>query len=91
VTAETPPVFLFSTFEDQTVPIENSIAFMQALNAHGIPFESHIFQKGKHGLSLAKPHTSNGLKANVDADAAQWFGLSVSWLHKVFGQFPANA
>jgi len=91
VTAETPPVFLFSTFEDQTVPIENSIAFLQALNVHGIPFESHIFQKGKHGLSLAKPHTSNGLKANVDADVEKWFGLSVSWLHKVLGQFPANA
>src|SRR5690625_2036798 len=48
----TPPTFLFSTFDDQIVPIAHTLSFMEALNKQGIPFESHIFQKGIHGLSL---------------------------------------
>ncbi|MGM0922940.1 MAG: alpha/beta hydrolase [Bacillota bacterium] len=86
----TPPTFLFSTFEDELVPIENTLSFMQALNERNIPFESHIFQKGKHGLSLGKPLSSSGLKSFVDNDFAQWLSLSVSWLHSVLGDFPAD-
>src|SRR5699024_11924557 len=51
VDSSTPQTFLFSTFEDELVPIEHTLQFMQALNDHQIPFESHIFQHGKHGLS----------------------------------------
>ncbi|MFP7493899.1 alpha/beta hydrolase [Terribacillus saccharophilus] len=90
VDAATPPTFLFSTFEDAVVPIEHTISFMQALNEHGIPFESHIFQHGVHGLSMAKPFTSSGVKTNVNEDFAQWFPLSVSWLHRVLGDFQAD-
>lgn len=86
----TPPAFLFSSFEDELVPIENTISFMQALNAKNIPFESHIFQKGTHGVSLGKPLSSSGLKSFVDKDFAQWFEFSISWLHKILGDFPAE-
>lgn len=86
----TPPTFLFSTFEDKVVPIEHTLSFMQALNKKNIPFESHIFQKGVHGLSLAKPLSSSGWKHFVDHDFAQWFKLSISWLQKQFGDFPAE-
>ncbi|MBD8070610.1 alpha/beta hydrolase [Bacillus sp. PS06] len=86
----TPPTFLFSTFEDTVVPIENTLSFMQALNQKNIPFESHIFQKGVHGLSLAKPLTSSGRQALVNNDFAKWFDLSVSWLHNVLGDFEAE-
>ncbi|PFO07770.1 esterase [Bacillus sp. AFS076308] len=87
---QTPPAFLFSTFEDSLVPIENTLCFMMALNRNKIPFESHIFQQGAHGLSLAKPLSSSGLKYFVDKDFAQWFDLSISWLQKVLGDFPAD-
>ncbi|WP_233711057.1 alpha/beta hydrolase family protein [Lederbergia citrisecunda] len=86
----TPPTFLFSTFEDQLVPIENTILFMQALNEKNIPFESHIFQRGTHGLSLGKSLTSSGLKSFVDYDFAKWFDLGISWLHKIIGDYQAN-
>lgn len=86
----TPPTFLFSTFEDKVVPIEHSLRFIQALNKNNIPFESHIFQNGVHGLSLAKPFTSNGLKSFVDQNFSQWFDLSITWLHNQFGDFPVE-
>ncbi|MBS4217596.1 alpha/beta hydrolase [Bacillus sp. FJAT-49711] len=85
----TPPTFIFSSFEDQLVPVNNTIQFMQALNEKNIPFESHIFQRGTHGLSLSKALTSSGLTSFVDNDFAQWFDMSISWLHKIVGNFPA--
>jgi acetyl esterase/lipase len=53
VTAETPPTFLFHTGEDKGVPVENSIAFYQALRKANVPAEMHIYQDGPHGVGLA--------------------------------------
>lgn len=79
VTKDTPPTFLFSTFEDNVVPIENSLAYLQALEEHEVPFESHIFQKGRHGLSLATERFGNR-KEMVDPRFARWFDACVEWL-----------
>lgn len=87
VSAETPPTFLFSTSGDTLVPIRNSLAFLTALAEHDVPFESHIYLLGPHGISLAKPLTANGAAAMVDAAAAQWLPDSVRFLHAVFGHF----
>jgi acetyl esterase/lipase len=54
VTPETPPTFLWSTWEDHVVPAENSIVFFQALKRAKVPAEPHIFARGRHGLGLAK-------------------------------------
>jgi len=52
VTKDTPPTFLFHTWEDKAVPVENSIAFAEALRQAGVPFDLHIYQKGAHGMGL---------------------------------------
>ncbi len=52
VTAETPPCFLWHTVEDASVPVENSLIFAHELRKHGVPFELHIYPKGRHGLGL---------------------------------------
>lgn len=88
VTADTPPTFLFSTFSDNLVPIEHSLAYLRALEAHDVPFESHIFQTGKHGLSVAKSYTANGQAENVNAFFRQWVPLSKDWLKIHWGDFP---
>ena len=54
VTADTPPTFLFHTTEDKGVPPENSAAFYSALKRAGVPAELHIYEKGVHGVGLAK-------------------------------------
>ena len=87
VTDETPPTFLFATCGDSLVPIRNSVALLAALAEHGVPFESHIYLLGPHGLALAKPLTANGNAAQVDPAAAQWVGDSVRFLQRAFGDF----
>lgn len=56
VDAETPPAFIWHTFEDTAVPVENSIAYASALKNFNIPFELHIYEKGHHGIGLAGGH-----------------------------------
>ncbi len=53
VTTDTPPTFLFSTTDDKTVPVMNSVMFYEALVKAGVPAEMHIFQQGVHGVGLA--------------------------------------
>ena len=55
VTAATPPCFLFHTWEDGAVKVENSLMFASALRAHGVPFDLHIYQQGGHGMGLGAP------------------------------------
>ena len=52
VTVQTPPCFIWHTWEDAAVPVENSLLFASALRKNGVPFELHIYEKGRHGLGL---------------------------------------
>ncbi|MFN6139481.1 MAG: alpha/beta hydrolase [Planctomycetota bacterium] len=61
VRSDTPPTFLMHTVEDKPVPVENSLVFYQAMVAKGVPGELHVYQKGPHGVGLARsiPGTSD--------------------------------
>jgi len=52
VTSNTPPCFLWTTFEDQSVPMENAMRFAEALRRNDVPFDLHIYEKGAHGMGL---------------------------------------
>ena len=52
VKENTPPTFLFHTFEDSAVPVENAMGFAAGLRSKGIPFALHIYPEGKHGIGL---------------------------------------
>lgn len=52
VTAQTPPCFLWHTWEDTAVKVENSLDFAAALRRAGVPFDLHVYEKGRHGLGL---------------------------------------
>lgn len=58
ISEKTPPAFIWHTFEDQAVPVENSLLFAQGLRNKNIPFELHIYPEGGHGLSLATEETA---------------------------------
>jgi acetyl esterase/lipase len=61
VTASTPPCFLFHTWEDTVVNVENTLMFAAALRAQGVHFDLHVYEKGGHGIGLGgtwdKPET----------------------------------
>jgi acetyl esterase/lipase len=52
VTKDTPPTFLWHTYEDTAVPVENSLQFADALRKSRVPFDLHVYQKGGHGMGL---------------------------------------
>ena len=52
VTDQTPPCFIWHTWEDNAVKVENSLEFAAALRRHHVPFDLHIYTKGRHGLGL---------------------------------------
>ena len=53
VTAATPPTFLFHTVDDAAVPVENALLYAAALRSSGVPFEMHLYERGRHGVGLA--------------------------------------
>jgi NAD(P)-dependent dehydrogenase (short-subunit alcohol dehydrogenase family) len=58
VTKETPPCFIFHTYDDTAVPVENSLEFAAALRRAKVPFELHIYQHGAHGMGLGTKSAS---------------------------------
>jgi acetyl esterase/lipase len=52
VTRSTPPCFVWHTWEDPAVPVENSLQFAAALRREGVPFDLHVYEKGPHGIGL---------------------------------------
>jgi acetyl esterase/lipase len=53
VTKDTPPCFVWHTVEDKAVKVENSLDFAAALQRNGVPFDLHVYQRGRHGIGLA--------------------------------------
>ena len=78
-----PPVFLWHTWEDELVPVENTLYYMKALRENGIPCEAHIFVHGEHGLALATRETGSS-KTDPAAEAASaWTALAIEWVNNL--------
>ncbi|MCR4897424.1 MAG: alpha/beta hydrolase [Lachnospiraceae bacterium] len=83
VNASVPPVFLWATWTDGSVPAENSLLFAQALRKASISTELHLFPVGGHGLALADARTMGPEgKENVPY-CSVWFDLACAWLKRV--------
>ena len=80
----TPKAFLWHTFTDAVVPVENSVLFFSALRRCGIPSELHIYPDGPHGLSLATDLTiAPGRPDLLRPDVANWLEMVVRWLKQM--------
>ena len=61
VTGKTPPTFLWHTWDDSAVPVENTLMLAAALHRHGVQAEVHIYPHGHHGSALCdETSDSNG-------------------------------
>jgi len=72
VTRDTPPTFIFHTFEDATVKVENTMEFAAALRRHGVPFSLHIYPKGAHGMGLGTAQWDPGNRHIWTQECALW-------------------
>lgn len=68
-----PPVFIWHTFEDKSVPVLNSIEMSKSLKEKDIKFELHIFPEGRHGLGLAE---------NIEG-VNKWPEMFANWLKRI--------
>ncbi len=53
VRPDMPPAYLWHTWDDETVPVRNSLILAQALDEAGVSFAMHIYRSGPHGMSVA--------------------------------------
>jgi acetyl esterase/lipase len=83
VTKDTPPTFLWHTFEDATVPMENSLLFVSAMKKANVPCEFHLFPHGEHGLSLATEQTASPDGRFLSATCSQWINLAKTWMENL--------
>ena len=81
VSIETPKTFLWHTFDDGTVPVQNSLLFSNALASNKVQFELHIYPSGVHGLGLCEEITAmNGRSDHINSHIASWFNLACQWI-----------
>ncbi len=79
ITPRTPPVFVWHTMEDQTVPVENTLLLLAALRRAGVPCEAHLFEKGVHGTSISTAEVNA-----ADQHRHHWVELALEWLDETF-------
>lgn len=85
VTKEAPPLFLFTTGEDQLTR-RMTLDLVRAYDDHHLLCEYHLFQKGPHGYGLANEADADGSSQVLNPHVAKWLDLSVEWLFSVFGE-----
>lgn len=82
VSKDTPECFLWHTCIDDSVPLENTLLFANALRRAGILFELHVFPFGSHGMALATEETNDKAGTKVFPECAVWPELFATWLSK---------
>ena len=80
ITPDTPPVFVWHTMEDRTVPVENTLLLLSALRRAGVACEAHLFEQGGHGTSISTAEVDA-----ADRHRARWVTLCLEWLGRTFG------
>lgn len=85
VTEQSAPAFIFHTVADRIVPVKNSLAMAAAYADKGVPFSLHIFEKGAHGLCLAKAASDTVdelpyVEPPFSEDFALWVPMAAKWL-----------
>ena len=83
VNKDTPPTFLWGTSTDRMVPIQHTLRMAHALAEAGIPFETHIYEGGPHGLSLATSASATQAEF-INKRASEWIDEARDWLKNVF-------
>ncbi len=71
-----PPIFVWQTVEDDKVVVENALTLANALRAANLPFDLHLYEKGKHGIGLGL----GGKSFAPDATLHPWTRDCEFWL-----------
>ena len=82
LSADSSPMFLWHTVEDQLVPVEGTLKLGLALTAKKIPYKMSIYPYGPHGIALGTEITSTGAPS-VQPLADSWTAEADAWMRTV--------
>ena len=74
------PAFIWHTFSDTCVPVENSIMLQAALAEKKVPFECHIYPAGPHGGALCNEFTFAANQSQLQPHNEGWIDLAINWI-----------
>ena len=80
VGAGTPPAFIWHTYTDGGVPVENSLLFVGAMSRADVPAEFHMYPRGVHGLALANRLTLDRGGCALQEECTSWISLAHTWI-----------
>lgn len=81
VSPKTPPIFLWCTANDDSVPAQNSLVMAKACVSNKVPVELHMFDEGPHGLATCDKVT--GWNDHFYLPGCKtWIELSIKFLEK---------
>lgn len=84
VRPDMPPVFLWHTRSDETVPVRNSLILAEKIDAAGVEFAMHIYRQGNHGLSTADEQAHPvGQVPPVSWDVPGWLEAEVRFFEEI--------
>lgn len=83
VTEDTPKAFIWHTYEDGAVPVENSLLFVQALRRKKIPVEFHLYPKGGHGLGLGNKLTCTTGGKEIQPEVNTWIAMAGTFIENL--------
>ena len=83
VTSDTPKAFIWHTFEDGSVPVENSLLMAMAMRKAAVPCELHIYPRGVHGLALASKLTVGHAGKEIQPECESWIELVHTWVENL--------
>ena len=73
VSGATPPSFLVAAFDDGTVPVDNSLNWLEASRRAKTSVEAHLFAEGGHGFGFHLPRDNPG---------SRWPDLFALWMRQ---------
>ena len=81
ISSDAPPSFIWHTYEDGCVPVQNSLVFANELVAHNIPVELHIYRRGGHGLSLGNYLVDRNMAIGHKHDSSDWIDKAIRFIY----------
>lgn len=73
VSSATPPSFVVAAFDDGTVPVANSLEWVDACRRAKVGIEAHLFAEGGHGFGFHLPRDNPG---------SRWPDLFAIWMRR---------
>ena len=82
VSKDTPESFIWHTFDDNSVPLENTLLLVEALRKNNVKFEYHVFPDGCQGLGLGTKETTTKGGKHYQPEVYAWTSLFKQWMDR---------